>query len=302
MAVKIFFGNDIKQLRKILEREEEKLVQQSPELELYVPDNPSLPVLMDKLSSGSLFAGKELVKIYDFDKIAGIEKLAAYLNDAHDIFLISYKDKIPAKLSKIFQAEIFDCKLPESYQLEKILQKEFSAQATPEVIRYLSQSLSSLVDIDELKEEMQKKNIQQLDMQKLYGLVGDLQAQVFLIVDDILEKKTKTAIMQVNQYLDAGGKLPGLLINLGSQLNKLSGLKEALPGKSDQDLAAILGINPKIVWKYKKMAGNHKQQVLSEAQRLLPQLELKTRMHQNMQRYFMEKFILELASGELISL
>ncbi len=296
MAITIFHGNDIKLLRKEIDVFETKLKQSIPDLPVYSPENPEIEQILNKISSGSLFGTKELVKIFEFDKINGIEKIMNYPNNFYEIILVSFKEKIPAKITKKLKADIKAYNLPKNYQIKKIIEQKLKNKISPDIIEYLSKNITSLVDIDELEEKMKEENINYLTFEKLYEIKGDTEARIFLIIDDIIYKKKVAAIIGINEFLDAGGYTGQILNLLFSQISKLHQIKKLKnEGRSLKQIQEIITGHPFVIKKLTELTESYSIKELEYLVYNIPQVDMKIRMNAPVfSKIFLEKLILEM--------
>jgi DNA polymerase III delta subunit len=295
MPIVVFHGNDIKLLRKELGKWEERMQGEIPDLEIYAPDQPALSEILNKISSDSLFGGTELIKIYDFEKVPKIEALLDYQTE-HFITLISYQEKNPLKKKKGIEIKEFN--LPRSYQLEKIIFQRFRGKMSPETVEYISRNITSLVDLDEIEEKMEEENIPFLDLEKFSRIRGDIEIKVFLIIEDILNQKIQSSIIEMNQYLDSGGNPGALVSQLFHQINRLLSVKKMNEsGVPEKEISESLKVHPFVIKKMIQTASLYSMAKMEKVLMGIPRLELSLRYHDPaFHRYFFEKWILEMGN------
>lgn len=294
MPFYLYHGNDLKLLKKQTDFFESNLKKHFPDLEVIsFSDNITLPAVLDKMTSSSLFSSKQLLKVYEIEKLNWIEKITEYETEA-EVLLISYKETPPLKNKKKISLESFN--LPRNYELEKIIPPFFKQQISPEAVDYLSKNISSILDLDDLKQIMQEHQLAFLDLETIYKIKGDTEAKIFLIIEDIFNQKL-SSIAEVNEFLDSGGYI-GLLINLlNSQLEKFYTIKKLQAAQhQDKEIAEKLKISPFLFTKLKKTLQLYSLKKLENLCLLLPKMDFHIRYYDNrFAHYFLEKFILDLA-------
>lgn len=294
MGFILFHGNDFKLIRREVRLYEEGLKKEFPDIEQDTPENPTLAQIQNKISSGSLFAEKQILKIFEPEKISGFEKI---LDLNPDAFVILVSDKETNPFKKVKGLEVRSLNLPRNYEIEKLLFRRFARRMAPEAVEYLSRNLSSLVDLDELEEEMKAQGIEFLGLEELYRLKGDTEARVFLIVDAILQKKVSAAIVEINEFLQAGG-YEGLLLNqLSNQFQKILMARRLLDSKkTEQEIIEILGGHPFAAKKFLQTVRTFSQVKIESLILSLTRTGFQMRYYdKTFIPYFIEKLILETA-------
>ena len=295
MPFVLYHGNDIKLIRKKTSVFEKKMQNENPDLQIVIPENPSYESLMNQLSSGSLFGEKILYKIYDCEKIPKIETLLE--KEIEDIVLmISYQETLPFRKNlKKLEKENFN--LPKNYELEKYLINKFKNKISAEAVFYLSKSITSTLDIDEIEESMVLEKIDYLDLEAVYRVKGDSEAKIFLIIEDILNKKINQSVLSVNDYLADGGSAIPLTLLLLNQIQKYLAVKKALQeGTGETELASSLKMHPFLVKKMIQSSKGFSIQKLESLIMSIPKLELQMRKFDPVFiPYFIEKLILEIS-------
>ena len=102
---------------------------------------------------------------------------------------------------------------------------------------------------------MKNLDIHFLDLKTLSDFNQDSEAQIFLVIDTIFQKKTETAILEVNEFLQGKDLLPYFLGTLFSQLEKLLMVRKLWDNKkTESEIASILGGHPFVAKRYSKQA------------------------------------------------
>ena len=294
MPYYLYHGNDLKLLKKEIERFEKYLISQNPNMEIFnTTDNISLSAILDKISSGSLFSSKQFIKIYEVEKYSWLEELLDYETD-NEILLISYKESFTLKNKKKIAIHTFN--LPKNYELEKLIPTAFQSQISPECVDYLSKNLSSIIDLEELKESMKENNITYLTLSDVYKIKGDTQAKIFLVIDDIINQKINSALSEIHEFLESGGYIGQLINLLTSQLDKIYQIKKLQEKKFlDKEISENLGITPFIFSKLKKTALLYSIKKLESLILSIPKMDFQIRYYdKSFSHYFLEKLILEM--------
>lgn len=295
MPFHVFHGNDIKLLRRELKNWEDSLSKKNPDLETYSPDNPVLGQILEKISSDSLFGGLQYIKIYEFEKLAQFEKIFDYPGE-HYVALVSFQEKNPLKKKKK-GVELHSFNLPRSYQLEKTIYQRFQGKMAPEAVAYLSKNMTSLVDLDELEDTMADAGLSFLSLADLSKIQGDTESKAYLIVEDILAKKAEAAIIEMNHFLEGGAYHGSLISNLSSQIEKLYTLKKLKEQGKDYQATEILKLHPFVLKKLGQTASTFPLKKLEKMILSIPKLDYQIKAYgMNFAPYFLEKFILEIAS------
>ncbi len=292
----IFNGNDIKVLRREVRKYEKSIVEKNPNIDIYAPENPTLSEILNKISSASLFSNSEIIKIYDFDKIPNITQIYDYNVDNYYLILMSNKDRIPAKMTKKNITLIKTFNLPRDYEIEKLIFSRYGNKFSPEVTSFLSRNITSIIDLEELVDKMEKDDINYLNLEDLYKIKGDTEAKIFLIIDDIINKKINTAIIEINSFLDSGGYIGQIISLLSSQLNKIYSIKKLKStGTPEKEIASILGGHPFVVKKLIKTSSLYTLQELEKLIIDLPEMDFNIKSNgPTFSRIFIENFILQL--------
>ncbi len=298
MDIILFHGNDFKLVRKEVQKYEEKIKKEYPLIEQDTPENPNLAQIYDKVTTQSLFSEKQLIKIFEPEKVFDNESLKNILKRQSSaiLFLISSKDSNPFKKAKGLEVLTFN--LPRHYEIEKILVRRFGKKINPAALDYLSKTVTSLIDIDELEEKMKNLDIHFLDLKTLSDFNQDSEAQIFLVIDTIFQKKTETAILEVNEFLQGKDLLPYFLGTLFSQLEKLLMVRKLWDNKkTESEIASILGGHPFVAKKILQTSLTFSRAKLENLILSLSKTAYQTRFYDSeFVPYFIEKLIFEITA------
>lgn len=293
MPYTLFYGNDLKLVKKELDLFEKRAVSENPGLEVFsTGEGTTLSGILDKITSENLFSAKQLIKIYEIEKVNWIEKILDYDTD-NQIVMVSYKTTCPIKNKK--KVNCIELNLPKNYELEKIIANRFKSKIAPEALEYLSKNMASLLDLDEMEDLMAEEKIELLTLDAIYRNKGDTEAKIFLIIEDIINHKIQSAIPEVSDFLESGGYSGQMISLLASQLEKLYQIKKLSEGRvSDKEIAENLQISPYILGKLKRTAGNFSVKKLEALLLLIPKIDYQIRYYDKaFTQYFLEKLILE---------
>lgn len=296
MPFTLFYGNDIKLLREELKFWEEKLYASHPDLDLWNPDTTTVKEILEKISSKSLFAQKQFIKIYEIEKLSNFQKLLEYETDDIVVF-VSYQEKNPFKAKKKgLEVKCFN--LPKDYEIEKLLFKELRGICSDEVLNYLSKNINSLTDIRELKEKITQLNISYLDMSQLYKVQGDLKAKAYLIAEDICQKKLHSSIIEINQFLESGESPTTLINSISKRFEQLLQIKILSSNNLlEAEIAEKLKLHPFIVKKLKATSNRYSLSKLENLNLKVPQLEFYSRNYdKEFLPYFFEQFVMDVCA------
>jgi DNA polymerase-3 subunit delta len=301
--IHIFAGEDNKLVKEKAEALEAGFGE-NIEKEVYFADETEEGVIFSSLNNFSLFGGKKIVKVYQFEKY--IKSFAEYISNPSDdvyLILISYKDakdietKLKLKDKSRVSLNLFSAKNQNpSVEIFAELSK-LGIKLSNQARDYVASNIINSGDVRDLCNILASIDKEVLNVEDVAPYLEGSK-NIFAFLDAFFSKNTPSALIEFQRLYEAGESLLSVLYQVHAQAMKIWNIKAMSAKISDtKEIALKLKIHPFVA---KKCYAQSRVFEFAELSGIIKRLHLidvfiKSR-EDKLHKMFFEKMIIEICA------
>ena len=297
----------------LINKEKDKIIQENNIDEInvneYDLEETSIKDIIDDCSTYSLFNEKKVVVVnnsYLFaskkSKEEDLKILEDYLNNYNPdtilIFTINDKlderkkvTKLIRKVGKVLELDIKDIKsivkeMFEPYKIENNLITLFIDRVGND-LTLINNKINKIKIYKDKDLEITKEDIISLTTE-------NIEANIFLLIDSIINKNKKEALLIYNKLIDLNEEPIAIIIALANKIRSIYQTKELYKkGYKESDIASILGVKPGYLYYLKDSLNKYESYKLSNLLEQLADLDYGIKKGTISKKQALELFIIE---------
>lgn len=297
----------------LINKEKDKIIQENNIDEInvneYDLEETSIKDIIDDCSTYSLFNEKKVVVVnnsYLFaskkSKEEDLKILEDYLNNYNPdtilIFTINDKlderkkvTKLIRKVGKVLELDIKDIKsivkeMFEPYKIENNLITLFIDRVGND-LTLINNEINKIKIYKDKDLEITKEDIISLTTE-------NIEANIFLLIDSIINKNKKEALLIYNKLIDLNEEPIAIIIALANKIRSIYQTKELYKkGYKESDIASILGVKPGYLYYLKDSLNKYESYKLSNLLEQLADLDYGIKKGTISKKQALELFIIE---------